>query len=195
MSFTSYESWYRKTAWTRALYHRARRICSTPDKFKQQLTKIKQFLSWYGYPKRVASTLIHRFKLAEVQREANVAKKNIKPKQNKDDKLIWLRLPYAGRDGKAICKRLIRKLKRCLNTNVQFKILYETKKLSSIVSSKDPVPTGQKSHVIYKFTCPGCGHDYIGKTDGCLMNMALKQIPPCINISAVVKRSNFNSPS
>ena len=34
-------------------------------------------------------------------------------------------------------------------------------------SNKDPVPTGQKSHVIYKFTCPECGHDYIGKTDSC----------------------------
>ena len=82
-------------------------------------------------------------------------------------KLIWLRLPYAGRAGEAICKRLIRKLKRCLNTNVHFKILYKTKKLSSVVSNKDPVPTGQKSHVIYKFTCPGCGQDYIGKTDRC----------------------------
>ena len=105
-----------------------------------------------------------------------MAKKNTKPKQNKDDKLIWPLLPYAGRDGEAICKRLIRKLKRCLNTNVHFKILYKTKKLSSVVSKKDPVPTGQKSHVIYKFTCPGCRHDYIGKTDRCFQ---LKDLLHC----------------
>ena len=96
-----------------------------------------------------------------------MAKKNMKSKQNKGAKLIWLRLPYAGRDGEVICKILIRKLMRYLNTYVYFKILYKTKKLSSVVSNKDPVPTRQKSHVIYKFTCPGCGHDYIVETDKC----------------------------
>ena len=34
--------------------------------------------------------------------------------------------------------------------------------------TKDKIPTLQKANLIYKLTCPGCGKDYIGKTDRCL---------------------------
>ena len=34
--------------------------------------------------------------------------------------------------------------------------------------SKDKISDLQKSDLIYKLTCPGCGEIYIGKTDRCL---------------------------
>ena len=34
--------------------------------------------------------------------------------------------------------------------------------------TKDKIPTQQKSNVVYKIKCPGCGESYIGKTDRCI---------------------------
>ena len=52
--------------------------------------------------------------------------------------------------------------------SVHFKILYQTEKLASFCSNKDPTPMYLKSHVIYKLTCPVCNAECIGKTDRCL---------------------------
>ena len=34
-------------------------------------------------------------------------------------------------------------------------------------SVKDKIPTHQRSNVIYTIKCPGCGEDYVGRTDRC----------------------------
>ena len=36
-------------------------------------------------------------------------------------------------------------------------------------SVKDKIPTHQKSNVIYSIKFPGCGEDYVGKTDRCAL--------------------------
>ena len=36
-------------------------------------------------------------------------------------------------------------------------------------SVKDKIPTHQKSNVIHTVKCPGCGEDYVGKTDRCVI--------------------------
>ena len=36
-------------------------------------------------------------------------------------------------------------------------------------SAKDKIPTHQKSNVVYSIRCPGCGDEYIGKTDRCVI--------------------------
>jgi predicted RNA-binding Zn-ribbon protein involved in translation (DUF1610 family) len=39
---------------------------------------------------------------------------------------------------------------------------------AAFVSCKDKTPKEFQSSVVYKFSCPGCGKTYIGKTDRCL---------------------------
>ena len=58
-----------------------------------------------------------------------------------------------------------RKVKRYLKEEVIFKTLYTSRELSMLYSSKDQIPTDQKSNLINCFTCPGCKGKYIGKTD------------------------------
>ena len=55
-----------------------------------------------------------------------------------------------------LCKRF------CKNTNV--KIVFSPFKLQDLFSSKDCLPVGLKSFVVYKFTCAGCQSCYIGET-------------------------------
>ena len=57
-------------------------------------------------------------------------------------------------------------LRRCLkNINIEIKIREKTMKLCFYANNKDKVPPLNKSHVVYKFSCPGCQSTYIGKTD------------------------------
>ena len=50
-------------------------------------------------------------------------------------------------------------------TNVDFKIRFQTTPLSVFTSVKDYTPFLNRSNVVYKVSCPGCGCSYIGKTD------------------------------
>jgi len=47
-------------SWVRALTDHVHRIC-TANKIKTELKLIRKFLSWNGFPKRVANLLIDRF--------------------------------------------------------------------------------------------------------------------------------------
>ena len=61
------------------------------------------------------------------------------------------------------------KVKRCLNSNVKLRVLYDTKKMAFYCKIKYKVPHDQRNHVIYKIKCPGCNSRYIGKTESCLI--------------------------
>ena len=82
-----------------------------------------------------------------------------------NEKTIWLRIPYAGQRCEHLVQHLTRKLKKCFKTTVKFAVVYQTTKMSSYCSVKDKLPKDQISNLIYKISCPGCGSDYIGKTD------------------------------
>ena len=158
-SFTSYEPWPRKIAWARALFHRTSRICDNNSPFQRQISVIKTFLSWNGFPRLLRLTSLNVscvVALSQVHPTMIIAR------------LIWLGLPYAGYIGESIVNRLVPKLKRCFKEPVCFKNFYQAKKLSSFCMNKDPNPMYLKSHVIYKLTCPPCNAEYIGKTDRCL---------------------------
>ena len=45
IDFTSQTPWKLKTAWVKALYHRAKKICSSKRSFLKQVDKIKTFMS------------------------------------------------------------------------------------------------------------------------------------------------------
>ena len=66
-------------------------------------------------------------------------------------------------------KCCLKEVKRCLNSNVKFRVLYDTKKISFYCNIKDKVPDDQRNHVIYKIKCPGCNVCYIRKTERCLI--------------------------
>ena len=50
---------------------------------------------------------------------------------------------------------------------MNIRIIYTTTKISDLCSVKDKIPEEQKCDVIYNIKCPGCGENYIGKTDCC----------------------------
>ena len=158
-SFHSQTPWRLKTAWIKALFHRANKICSNSHAFQQQIEHIKTLMSWNAYPKYVRNSIIHRLK-------SNLKNTRINNSNTPDDrKVVWLHLPYLGNKGEQLTNSLIRKLKRCFKENVKFNTIYKTNKLAMFCNTKDSISIDQKANVIYKITCPGCFKQYIGKTD------------------------------
>ena len=93
-------------------------------------------MSWNGFPKYVRKSLLNRLcrnngNRTPVNEDADVPK-------------IWLSLPYAGLKGETLVKSLIRKLRRYLK-DVKIIVRQNNKKLSFFCSTKDPIPTEQRS--------------------------------------------------
>ena len=58
---SSFTPWYRKTAWLRALIHRAYKLCSNSEILSIELSEIYKFASWNGFPKRLTKNLLKQF--------------------------------------------------------------------------------------------------------------------------------------
>ncbi len=84
-------------------------------------------------------------------------------------------MPYIGTKGEQLLRGLKRKLLRCLNVNVLIRTRITTTKLDMLTNAKDKVPKQNKSNVVYKFTCPKCNINYIGKTDRRLLERVKEQ--------------------
>ena len=90
-------------------------------------------------------------------------------------------------------------IKRCLNTNVHFKILYKTKKLSSIVSNKDPVPNGQKSDRYFQLRLDEHGteatsavHQHLSCCEASKFQLALLNLHDAFETKACVVKLNHH---
>ena len=64
----------------------------------------------------------------------------------------------------------IKKIRRCLKINVKFVVIYDTKKISFYCNVEDKVPHEQRNNIVYRVRCPGCGGEYIGITERCLIS-------------------------
>ena len=81
-------------------------------------------------------------KLREVNSSADCSKHNINeiPSQNdsSDDTRpkIWLRIPFMGKQGEFLVKKLLKKIQRNLIQPVKFVVIYNTKKISYFLHKK-----------------------------------------------------------
>ena len=148
--------WELKTSSIKALYHRAHKICSNKQASDKQISQIKTFMSWNGYPKRVQNSVIK-------QTETN--KLHLRLTDDDDRKKIWLDFQYIGKIGEKLVTSLIKKLKRYFKGKVNIVVKYRTNKLSMFCPTKYRISWNQKANVIYIIQCPGCHNDYISKTD------------------------------
>ena len=162
--FDSFVPWNYRISWARSLYFRYNKLCCTFSAFTNQIDKLKSFLSWNGYPEYVRNLLINRFKKIS-SNDAAVNDIVSKSKTDEEFVAVYLKLPYLGPSGDYLIKAFKRKMKRLLIPNVKFRIIYTTNKLSMFCSLKDKYPIHTKANLIYKFTCPYCQAQYVGKTE------------------------------
>ena len=115
--FSSFESWGRKTAWVKAVFARARIICTNTNLLNKQISKIISFMLWNEFHARTRKALINRLEPKhDSNTSINFSKEN--PDDNRPN--VWLRLPYLGTKGEQLGKLCIKKIRRHLEIRVNF---------------------------------------------------------------------------
>ena len=166
--FDSFVPWRYKTSWAYALFVRAMKICSTNKLRSNQVNRIKKLLSWNGFSRYVRNKMISKFRIDYKSERQNVTKED-------EIESLCLKIPYCGIEGDKLVKTFKRKIQKQLSRKLSIRVIYTTTKISDLCSAKDPLPEEQKFNVVYKITCPGCGEDYIGKTECCFGKRMLQQ--------------------
>ena len=85
------------------------------------------------------------------------------PSKTKES-IRYFKLPFIEKFSKFIENNLQKLTKQFCKEGTNIKIVFSTFKLASFFSTKDKVPYGLKSHIIYKFLCAGCNASYVGET-------------------------------
>ena len=134
--------------------------------YRMRLTKIIEFMSWNGFPKRLANKLIQKFTPRADQIYNN--SKNNHQDQTVQFRKIFLRLPYIGKRGTDLIHRFKLKVSRLLKEPCKFIIYWDNATTGWFVSCKDKTSKEFESSVVYKLSCPGCAKVYIGKIGRCL---------------------------
>ena len=90
-------------------------------------------MSWNGFPANVRFLIIRKLKAKyEVNSNADCNKHNINeiPSQNVSSDTrptIWLRIPFMGKQGEFLVKKLLKKIQRNLIQPVKFVVIYDRK--------------------------------------------------------------------
>ena len=155
--YSSFVPWQFRISWARSLYYRYVTLCSNSELLSSQLRTLKNYLSWNGFPKYVRDGLLRKFKKSTNSKKGKT--------QIDDCEILYLKVPYLGKEGDGIVKRFKKKFSKYLCKNVCFRVIYQTNKLSMFCSMKDRYPTSLKCNVIYLFNCPHCNSQYVGKTE------------------------------
>ena len=127
-----------------------------------EIKTIRRFASYNGFPRWIVNNTIKKCQTP--------ARQEKEPAEQDDIKTLYISVPYIGRESESIMRRCKSKLSRFLKEKVKFSIQFKTKKLTFYTSNKDKIPTFSNSFVVYKYTCPGCSKQYIGKTESTLYN-------------------------
>ena len=122
-----------------------------------------------GYPHSLVTSMMKKAKEQQHQdtNESSVAETGQMSDDAADEqKLLMLKVPYAGEKGETIIKDLNTTLKRNLPENIHCRIVQTGTKLSKNFKVKDKVDGKHLSNFVYRHTCKNkkCDESYIGET-------------------------------
>ena len=180
INWNSYAPKNWKTETLRNMARRAALICSNEELLNEEFRYLsKVFTEINDYPPRLVENIIlsvkdehEREKTKQTADTENVANDTNEAEQrtsssiteNKDSEVIALCVPYAGRKGEALMKKLKRDLKQSLPDNVKAQITYKATKLQTKFQVKDEIQFENQHNITYLATCRKCGQRYIGET-------------------------------
>ena len=132
---------------------------NTWDGFHLYLEKLKVILQKSKYPPKLINKSVNRYLNKKIVNKPS----EIEPSKTKEN--IWyFKLPFKGKFSKFTENKLQNLSKQFCKEVTIIKIIFSTFKLASLFSTKDKVPYGLKSYVIYKFLCAGCNASFVGET-------------------------------
>ena len=135
------------------------RLNHTLDSFHWDLEKLKVILQKNKYPPKLIDKSINKYLSKQIMNKRS----ETYPSKTKEN--IWyFKLPFIGEFSKFTENKLQKLTKKLCKEGTNIKIVFSTFKLASLFSTKNMVPYGVKSYVVYKFLCVGCNASYVGET-------------------------------
>ena len=80
-----------------------------------QLAKVNSFLSWNGFPFRVANSLVARFSISSSNKRPTPDHAHEKEPPGST---IWINMPFIGQKGEQLTKACVGKFRRCLENSL-----------------------------------------------------------------------------
>ena len=158
--FTNFDSFIPdiyKNGLVNTLLFRSFSICSSYEKFHNEIVYLKEVLKRNGYPVTLIDNCIKLF-----LDRLFIYKKT---KDTVDKKQLLIVLPYLGKQSLLIRKRL----QSCIKNNLPYcslRIVFQSKtRLSTLFRFKDVIPKDICSHIVYKFVCSCCNATYYGESE------------------------------
>lgn len=149
-----------KSGLVKCLVNRAQRICS-PSTLQGELDFLRDMFHSNGYPSRITDKYI-------------TLSTPVEPPCIDPPTPVYIRLPYLGRHSVTF-ERRIRSTVYSAFRNVQVRTVYNTPR--AFVMRKDPLPTQNKSRIIYSFECRCCDDRYVGRTLSHLCARVRQHVP------------------
>ena len=130
-----------------------------------ELQHLKEvFININGYPNWIVKQTINEVReyYERIQRSTEEqAEIELPITEKKKD--LWLKLPYRGREGETVIRKLKNNIKKTLpQTNT--KVVFTGKRLTSKFKIKDDISKEHKHNLVYEVKCPDCNANYIGET-------------------------------
>ncbi len=156
-NFISFTSIHYKVGLIKTLIDRARKINSSVESLKKDLSGIKKTL------------LKNRFPLHVLQRYFDRAQTIIEPnsteRQNSEnDDCRYFKLPYIGKMSVQTKMKLRELVEKYCKPEAKIKIIFTTQRIGSYFGLKDSFPKEMLCNAVYKFKCASCNACYIGET-------------------------------
>ena len=128
----------------------------------------KVFTTINGYPQHLVTSVMRKIKEKNQPRRGNDAPdaENPEDERSMEDKILMLKVPYAGEKGETIIKDLKNTLQTNLPQNIKCRIVQTGTKLSKNFNVKDRTDEKHLSNFVYRHECKNkkCQHSYIGET-------------------------------
>ena len=136
-------------------------ICSNKKLLEDELNYLRNvFIKVNDYPPKLVNSII------KIELEKNSSDQQ-EVTTNATSKQIQLVLPYAGKRGNNIIRKMNRQLNKHLKNDVKVMIMYQGTKLSSRFQVKEETKFEHRNDVVYCCKCSEkvCDNFYIGETD------------------------------
>ena len=167
----------------KTLLHRAYSICSTWQKFHEEVEKLKHYFNMNCYPKSLVDKHIKKF----VSSKFTVNNAEIEDKEIK-----YITLPFLGHFSYQLRNTLSNVLKKYFpDVNYRF-IFVNRNTIGSLFRVKDPIPTSLCSNIVYCFKCPDCMSRYIGSTSRNLKIRISEHIGVSFRTNTQITRPSFS---
>ncbi len=158
-NFYSFISIQFKASLISTLLYRCYHLSSTSELFHKEVERLREILAKNAFPLEFIDQCITSFLNKQYKKKVPVTA-TVEPKT------ATVMLPFLGKVSLEIRNRIRKYVKKYVSNCCKLNVVFRSqRRLKSLFSFKDKLPSCLQSFVIYRYTCRTCNSSYIGKTD------------------------------